>query len=195
MRGPLRFACFFPSHICSCPLRKSHAIFGGDRLGKKNPPGAPIGDRAPAFFYRPILWVGKKILRHAPANPFGPPKIACNFRGTKVRFARRAVNLRGPPFLRFRWEGKIEDRSFPFLMGPDQRSGPVKNEKRAITDLPNSPKARPRESIRSPENCMQFSGDKSEIRVAGGLNKGDPRFFPPFAFFPIFPPTPGPFFP
>ena len=32
-----------------------------------------------------------EILRHAPANPFGPPKIACNFRGTKVRFARRAV--------------------------------------------------------------------------------------------------------
>ena len=52
-------------------------------VGKKNPPGAPISDRAPAFFYRPMKWVGKKILRHAPANPF-------------MRFARRAVNLRGP---------------------------------------------------------------------------------------------------
>ena len=88
-----------------------------------------------------------------------------------------------------RMEGKIEDRSeksmrfsersricliprrgkdkskialFSFLTGPDRRSGPVRNEKRAITDLPNSPKARPRESIH-------------EICVAGGLNKGAER--------------------
>ena len=39
----------------------------------------------------------------------------------------------------------------------------------------SSPKARPRESIRSPENCIQFSGDKSEIRAAGGLRKGEKR--------------------
>ena len=60
---------------------------------EKNPPGGPISDRAPAFFYRAISWVGKKILRHAPANPF-------------MRFARRAVNLRRRPFLRFRWKEK-----------------------------------------------------------------------------------------
>ena len=30
---------------------------------------------------------------------------------------------------------EIRDRSFPFLMGPDQRSGPVRNEKRAIFDF------------------------------------------------------------
>ena len=54
-------------------------------VGKKIPPGAPISDRPPAFFYRPMKWVGKKILRHAPANPF-------------MRFARRAVNLRGPGY-------------------------------------------------------------------------------------------------
>ena len=39
----------------------------------------------------------------------------------------------------------------------------------------SSPKARPRESIRSPQNCIQFSGDKSEIRAAGGLRKGEKR--------------------
>ena len=30
---------------------------------------------------------------------------------------------------------QIRDRSFPFLMGPDRRSGPVRNKKRAILDL------------------------------------------------------------
>ena len=43
--SPPKIACDFRggparqknlSHICSCPPRKSHAIFGGDRLGKKN---------------------------------------------------------------------------------------------------------------------------------------------------------------
>ena len=68
---------FLRAISCSCPPRKSHAIFGGDRVGKKplggpdlrsGPPkkseerpspqirvflGAPIGDRGPEeFFYR-----------------------------------------------------------------------------------------------------------------------------------------------
>ena len=34
---------------------------------------------------------------------------------------------------------------------------------------------RPRESIRWGPYCMQFWGDKSEIRAAGGLRKGEKR--------------------
>ena len=94
-------------HICSCPPRKSHAIFGGDRLGKKILPingstKTALGIRengsppipGPLRFQRNLRgrpffrfacfspshrWLGKKNLRHAPANPF-------------MRFARRAVN-------------------------------------------------------------------------------------------------------
>ena len=39
----------------------------------------------------------------------------------------------------------------------------------------------PEDLFLSPENRMRFwgdPGDKSEIRVAGGLNKGDPRSMP-----------------
>ena len=56
----------------------------------------------------PMKWVGKKNLRHAPANPF-------------MRFARRAVNLRGPGIgrngrpLRFRWKKKSIFSSFAFF--------------------------------------------------------------------------------
>ena len=101
-RSPPKIACdfrglFFPSINGSLVPSNSFRIGGDDgfppislkseETSKKIPPGAPIFDRALAFFYRPISWVGKKILRHAPANPF-------------MRFARRAVNLRGPDIVK-----------------------------------------------------------------------------------------------
>ena len=46
---------------------------------KKKPPGGPDLRSGPRVFLSSHEWLGKKILRHAPANPF-------------MRFARRAVN-------------------------------------------------------------------------------------------------------
>ena len=91
-----------------------------------------------------------------------PSKIASNFRRQRsvssdsfgiggdpapaVENRKRFSTAGEGPFSR--WEGKmldlsfplrgirqIRDRSFPFLMGPDQKSGPVRNEKNAILDL------------------------------------------------------------
>ena len=109
------------------------------------------GDPGPRKFYE--FWGTRRL----------PSKIASNF--------RRQTSVSSD----FEWKEKSKIALFPFLTGPDLRSGPVRKGKRAITDLPNFPKARPRESIRWGPYCMQFWGDKSEIRVAGGLNKGDER--------------------
>ena len=52
---------------------------------QKKPPGGPDRRSGPRVFLSTHEWVGKKILRHAPANPF-------------MRFARRAVNWRRQTF-------------------------------------------------------------------------------------------------
>ena len=113
-------------------------------------------------------WLGKKNLRHAPANPF-------------MRFARRAVNRKErQDFIPSAPQGqrnktRESERFFPshfmarfshgiFDSGEKSRRktrGGKKNVRGPaffypIPALPNSPKARPRPSIRWGPYCMQF---------------------------------------
>ena len=69
-------------------------------LGKNIPPGAPISDRAPAFFYQPMKWVGKKILKNGRETLF--PPIPLEWEGTLKKGARNRRKTRvfirpGPP--------------------------------------------------------------------------------------------------
>ena len=55
--------------------------------------------------------------------------------GSFIQTARHANLMNGFAGACLRRIREIRDRSFPFFMGPDQRSGPVRNEKNAILDL------------------------------------------------------------
>ena len=95
----LRFACFSQGHRSEIGARRvffTEPFMARQKnlshrwLGKKNPPGAPISDRAPAFFYRPMKWVGKKI-------PLGTDR-----RSVPLRNERRP----GPPHEFHKWIGE-----------------------------------------------------------------------------------------
>ena len=69
---------FLPSHIWldeknppGSDLRSVPRVFLSDRRSVKKSLWAPIGDRCPAFFYRPMNGSVKKSLR-GPRSPIGP---------------------------------------------------------------------------------------------------------------------------
>ena len=179
---------FLPSHIwlrffCRAgPPRKSHAIFGGDKsiygsvkkTCEKNPPGSdlrsvPLRKKRVflRFRYFFLFRYFPRLLRSSgKTRPFSFRKrtrkrkkfalFPCVFLSDRRWLCRKWHAIFGKAI-----SARLSTCFFPLpLRGRGKKS---------------SPKARPRESIRSPENCIQFSGDKSEIRAAGGLRKGEKR--------------------
>ena len=124
---------------------------------RPNSRGAPSKIGAPGGIWTFVSFI--QTARHANLT-FVPRKLHAIFGGPN-RFA-------GACLRRIR---EIRDRSFSFLTGPDLRSGPVRNEKRAILDL-SFPLRGIRQIRDRSEKSMLFSERSSifpSIRLFSGV--------------------------